>query len=603
MRKLMAATWLVIGVAWRTGPLAFIFTLGEVVSTALRFLQPAIVGLIVDGLATRSADHVGCGIGLLVLSLGLGGGLEALAVGYRVKLIEDIGYAFDKEVMQALSQIGELDTLEEPRLAAAIARVKDRADTMGFCFNGLMTVIIQAAAPITSVCVAMTIDARLLILTVAGIPAILVSRRVTRLQDIADDTAQPLASRAVEWAHLVSSQDARAERKLFRLWGWYRTHMLAAVGKRDAAFFRPAWFESASSLLAELFYLACAAAVLLWILTAASGVPAGVVAAALLVSLDLKGTLAALRFAISGFGPSLRAAVALKEVRAAATSTSDHARLARPGQALAGQYRLTDASYTYAGADTPALHDIGLRIDPGQVVAVVGANGAGKTTLIEMLLELRKPSDGTVALPGVTKSAMAQRFGRFQFTLAEAVGLKSMSDFDAADAGKVRLCLEQASPRHFWEEHPDDIARQLGPNWPGGTDLSAGQWQAIAAARCFYVQDADLVVLDEPTAALDPEAQEAVTLRYAAVARQVASHGGVAVLVTHRMSMPRLADRIVVLHDGRLRETGTHDELIASDGMYARAYRAQASGFLEMMNEVPGTTPSPATANNCQPQQ
>lgn len=591
MRELMVAAWLVIRVAWRTGPLAFIFTLGEVVSTALRFLQPAVVGLIVDGLTTRSANQVSWGAGLLVLSLGLGGGLEALAVGYRVKLIGDIGYAFDKEVMQALCQIAELDALEEPRLAAAIARVKDRADTMGFCFNGLMTVIIQAAAPITSICVAVTIDARLLILTVAGIPAILVSRRVTRLQSTSDDTAQPLASRAVEWARLMSSQDARAERKVFRLWGWYRTHMLAVVSKRDAAFFRPAWFESISSLLAELFYLACAAAVLLWILTTGNRVPAGVVAAALLVSLDLKGTLAALRFALSGFGPSLRAAVALKEVRAAATNASDHPELARPGQALSGQYRLTDASYIYSGADTRALDAIGLRIGPGEVVAVVGANGAGKSTLVEMLLGLRKPTEGRVVLPNATKSVMAQLFGRFQFKLAEAVGLKDMPDFGPADIAKVHFCLKQASPRHFWTEHPDDVALQLGPNWPGGTDLSAGQWQAIAAARCFYVEDADLVVLDEPTAALDPEAQEVVALRYSAVAREVASRGGIAVLVTHRMSMPQLADRIVVLHDGRLCETGTHDELIASDGMYAQAYHAQTSGFLEMMNELPGTMP------------
>ena len=592
MRELISAAWLVIRVAWRTGPLALVFTFGEVISTVLRFLQPAMVGLIIEGLVGHSIERVTWGAALLVASLAFGGALEALAIGHRVKLIQDVGYAFDKEVMHALSQIRDLDRLEQHRLATAIAKVRDRADTMGFCFNGLMSVVIQAAAPVTSICVAMAIDPRLLILTLAGVPAILVARRVTELQRDADEIAQPHASRAVEWARLVSNEDARAERKVFRLWDWYRSHMSAAVGRREAAFFRPARFESWGTFLAELVYLACAGATLLWILTG-EGVSAGVVAAALLVSLDLKGTLGALRFALSGFGPSLRAAVALREVRDAATSALNQDPRDDDLPNSGTVCRLTHISYTHPAAKTPALRDVDLLIEPGQVVAVVGVNGAGKSTLIEVLLRLRRPTGGQATLPRTKKSVIAQHFGRYQFTVAEAVGLQDMSNLSATDIARVRTCLQQASLRRFWEEHHDDIAQQLGSDWPGGTDLSAGQWQAIAAARCFYVDDAGLVVLDEPTAALDPEAQEAMTARYVAVARQVASRGGIAVLVTHRMSMPMLADRIIVLHEGEVAEAGTHDQLVALNGRYARAYHAAASGFRDMTSETPADSTPP----------
>ena len=598
MRELLAAAWLVMRIAWRTGPLAFVFTFGEIVSTTLRFMQPVMLALIIDGIADREPAPLMWGSGLLIMSLAFGGAVEAVAVAHRVKLIADVGYAFDRELMSALSRIGTLDQLEQPRLARAIGKVGDRTDAMGFCFNGVMSVMIQAAAPITSIGVAVVIDPRLAVLAVAGVPVILVANRVTRLRDRADDHAQPYAARAAAWAGLVGDSDARAERTVFRLWGWYRDNIRMAVTRRDAAFFAPARADAIGSLAAELFYLACVAAVLVWIAGDAGSLSAGAMAAALLVSLDLKGTLAALRFALTGFGPALRSAVALREVydaaRQPARETSEWSRAggavrssATSGVRSTGDaggngdgnengVRLRDVSYRHPAADRAALRGLDLVIEPGQVVAVVGANGAGKSTLTELLLRLRHPTDGESTVPSGAASMVAQNFGRFEFTIAESVAMNQPSDMD-----RVRAGLEQASPSRFWSDHPDGTSQQLGSAWPNGVDLSQGQWQAVAAARCLYVDDPELVVLDEPTAALDPEAHEAVARRYLAAARDVADRGGIAVLVTHRMSMPRLADRILVLHDGEVAEFGGHDELLALGGRYADAYRAAVAGFLE----------------------
>ncbi len=594
MAKLLSAAWLVVRVAWRTGPLAFLITLGEVLSTVLRFLQPLFVGLIVDGLVTRSVGEIAWGAGLFAVALGLGGGLEAFAVGYRVKLIEDVGFAFDRQVVEALSRIESLDVLEDPKLSGAISNVKGRADTMGYCFNGLMSVAIQAAAPVTSMCVALVIDPRLLILVAAGVPTILVSLHVAKLQDAADELSRPFASRTDEWAQLLASDGARAERRIFKLWSWYRDQFVANVRKRDDPFVRPARLESLNGFLAEMFYLASVAAILAWILTTSSGASPGAVAATLLVALDLKGTLSALRFALSRFGPSLRAAMALQQVRRAA----DNVREPDPPEAggLPGRLSVTEASYTYPTAEAEALSGVSVEIEPGQVVAVVGANGAGKSTLVEMLLGLRTPRIGRANPSHGRRSLVAQHFGRFEFAVAEAVGMRDLAALsDEKALASVRRSLEAASTKRFWEKWPNDLSHQLGASWPGGSELSGGQWQAIAAARCFNVGETDLVILDEPTAALDPEAQEEVTRRYLRAARNVARGGGIAVLVTHRMSIPRLADRIIVLSDGRIVEDGNHEELVAVGGTYAQAFETQASGFLEFPGDPWGSNGDPGS--------
>jgi ATP-binding cassette subfamily B protein len=244
--------------------------------------------------------------------------------------------------------------------------------------------------------------------------------------------------------------------------------------------------------------------------------------------------------------------------------------------------RCEDVWFTYPGSDCPALAGVSCEIRAGQKVALVGENGAGKTTLVKLLLGLYRPDAGRITFDGCNvqqidprslrraMSAVFQQFVRYQLTLGENVGL--------GQPGRMgdRACLEEAGER----AGISDLVRALteghetllGPD-VGGVDLSGGQWQRVAIARAFF-RDAAVLVLDEPTAALDPLAELAVFERFAELAQ-----GRAAVLISHRLGMARLADRVLVLARGRVVEHGTHEELLRAGAAYATLFRAQARWY------------------------
>jgi len=248
------------------------------------------------------------------------------------------------------------------------------------------------------------------------------------------------------------------------------------------------------------------------------------------------------------------------------------------------EVRFENVTFSYAGADAPSLSDVTLTIRAGETIALVGPNGAGKSTLVKLLAGFYAPTTGRIVVGGedvatLDRSVLRSRVGivfqdfvHYHFSAADNVGLGWIPDRD--DRAAVERAAKAARADEVIEALPGGYDAMLG-RWFGGEGLSVGQWQRVALARAF-MRRSDILILDEPTASIDAEGEHEVFERFAAL-----KANRTAVLITHRFGSVRLADRIVVLDEGRVAETGTHAELIAKDGVYARMYRLQAEGYRE----------------------
>ena len=270
-----------------------------------------------------------------------------------------------------------------------------------------------------------------------------------------------------------------------------------------------------------------------------------------------------------------------------AAALNAQANVAVPEQLVDGIH-LENVSFRYPGSDRLAVESISLQLPPGSVVAVVGENGAGKSTLVKLLAKMYEPTAGRITIDGwpldrMPSEAWQQRltgafqdFFRFEFSAQHSVGLGDLPRLD--DAPAVTTAVSRAGAVDVIERLPEGLSSQLGPTWPGGQELSFGQWQKVALSRGYMRAAPLLMVLDEPTAALDAETEHELFERYANAARSNAA-GGITILVSHRFSTVRMADLIVVLDGSRLVEVGSHEELMRHEGSYAELYRIQAAAY------------------------
>jgi ATP-binding cassette, subfamily B, bacterial len=246
---------------------------------------------------------------------------------------------------------------------------------------------------------------------------------------------------------------------------------------------------------------------------------------------------------------------------------------------------LRGVSFRYPGRDGWALKDVSLTLAPGEKLGLVGENGAGKSTLVKLLLRLYEPTEGEILYGGVNLKdmdpedlrsrfgAVFQDFVRYQFSAAENIGLGHVEALE--DRARVRRAAEEGGASSVVEALPRGYDTMLGGWFEKGQELSAGQWQKLGVSRAF-MRDAEVLILDEPTASIDAEAEHALFERFQRLAAD-----RTAIVISHRFSTVRMADRIAVLHDGRLLELGSHAQLMEQDGRYAHLFRLQARGYLD----------------------
>ena len=280
----------------------------------------------------------------------------------------------------------------------------------------------------------------------------------------------------------------------------------------------------------------------------------------------------------------------LEDYAASLTASADQPAPSRLQEGI----RLEGVSFAYPGTDRLVLDSVDLELPVGSVVALVGENGAGKTTLVKLLCKLYEPTAGRILVDGAPLARMRteewrsrlagafQDFFRFELPARHSVGVGDVRHLD--DRGSVAMAVERAGADDVVARLPQGLETQLGPTWPGGVEVSFGQWQKLALARGFMRAEPLLLVLDEPTAALDAETEHALFERYAAAARGGTKAsgdggGGITVLVSHRFSTVRMADLIVVLDGSRVAQVGSHEALMAKGGPYAELYGIQAAAY------------------------
>ena len=532
----------------------------------------------------------------LMLAAAISLGVSATAtwflrtVGTRVqrRFRDKVTIALESHVAHLQASVVTIAHHERPDYLDRLAMLRDQVFVLDHMYVSLFSTIGWILRLGVTVALLVSIHPALVLLAVFALPTVLTSTWRPGVERAAQERGAQ-ASRLAR--HLFATATTAPPGKEVRVTGignrlmverreawerWYRPVSAARWG--SAWWHTLAWAVFGGAYVGAIVFVA-------WGLHALAGSLLLVLAAGSRLSAYIGATVGEIGFLRGFWMDGSRRLAWLEDYAAALIASTD---LPAPATVSRG-IRLEHVSFTYPGTTRQVLDDVSLTLPAGAVVAIVGENGAGKSTLVKLLAKMYEPSSGAIfvddtPLARVPADAWRARlagafqdFFRFEFRARQTVGLGDVPHLD--DEPAVAAAVERAGAGDVVARLTSGLETQLGPTWPGGVEVSFGQWQKLALARGFMRERPLLLVLDEPPAALDAETEHALFEHYAAAAHDRDEEGRITILVSHRFSTVRMADLIVVLDGARLAEIGTHDELMAKRGPYSELYGIQAAAY------------------------
>ena len=550
--------------------------------------------LMVDGAIAHSSERIVLGAALVAVLFSLSWSI-AIVAGTQGSLLTDrTNLDIGMRIARLVSRLPSLEHFERPDLLARVEQVTGDRRTLAGATRQIFGLFGQLVRSVGIVVLLATVYLPVLVVPLLALAPALSDRLAARLQQRADNAMAE--DRRLMGALVTIATSADSAREL-RTYG-----VTAALVERHGELVERVRRRSVRAALLSalleavgwlIFAVGVVGAIVVLVLRAAHGhVSPGDVVMAVSLMRRAQAQISRSTDTASAFNTAVLAArqlLWLQDYAAEHERPAGQPAAAVPARLESGIH-FDDVVFAYAGQDAPALGPLRLSLPAGATVALVGENGAGKTTLVKLLTAMYRPGHGRIAVDGIDLaslparawrervSAAFQDFQRLQFILAESVGLGDVAQLDNHE--RVRDSLARADASAIEQSLPAGLLTRVGSGYTGGRELSGGQWQRLALARGLMREAPLLVVLDEPTASLDAATESALFDRYMTAARELgAAHGTITLLVTHRFSTVRGADLIVVLDQGRVAETGTHEQLVAAGGTYAELFQLQASGY------------------------
>jgi ATP-binding cassette, subfamily B, bacterial len=535
---------------------------------------------------------------MLVLAAAVGLAVSATAtwflniVSTRVqrRFRDKVTIALESHVARLQATIATIAHHERPEYLDRLAMLRDQVFVLDHSYMSLFATCGWILRLGVTVALLASVHGALVLLALFALPAVLTSTWRPTVERVAQEKSAP-ANRLARHLFTVATTAAPGkEVRVMRIGdrvarrrsdAWQRGHARVAAARRESAMWHTlAWALFGAAYVGAVVFVAYG-------LRAPAGEVLLVLAAGSRLSVYVGGTVGELGFLRGFWIYGSKRLAWLEDYAAALVASADEPVPA----ALRRGIRLDHVSFAYPGTSRPVLDDISVFLPAGSVIAIVGENGAGKTTLVKLLAKMYEPSSGSIYIDDTAlariradqwRSRLAgafQDFFRFEFRARHTVGLGDVPRLD--DEAAVVAAVDRAGADDVVARLASGLDTQLGKTWPGGVDVSFGQWQKLALARGFMRARPLVLILDEPTAALDAETEHALFERYAAAARGSAGseRPDITILVSHRFSTVRMADAIVVMDGARVVEVGAHDELIAKRGQYAELYEIQAAAY------------------------